>query len=248
MKKENNAIVVTSIIAGTIVLLALLGYLAVSGFSSANTVSGDGVASIKVTPDLVSVYFSVDTNGTTSKIATDSNSEIVDDLITELLKQGFERNQIQTISFNVYPDYVWNGQTRTSNGFKTSHSLRVKMSSEETSQLGDVIDAGVTAGAGVSYINFELSTELQNQYKADALKLAAEDAKIKAGAIAEGLGKRLGRLVSTSESSFNYYPWALYESAGTASTDASSIKSVTANIVPGEQEVSANVRATFKLI
>lgn len=248
MKKENNAVVVTSIIAGTIVLLALFGYLAFSGLSSANTVSGDGVASIKVLPDLISIYFSVETNGTTSKIATDRNAEIVDKLKTALLGKGFEESQIQTVSFNVYPDYVWNGHTQTSNGFKASHSLKIQMSSNDTGKIGDVVDAGVSAGAGVSYINFELSTEKQNEYKAEALKDAAEDAKIKAGAIAEGLGKRLGRLVSTSESSFNYYPWALYESSGGASTDASSIKEATTSITPGEQEVSANVRATFKLI
>lgn len=248
MKKENNAIVVTSIIAGTIMLLALFGYLAFSGLSSANTVSGDGTATVKVTPDLVSVYFSVDTNGTTSKIATDKNSEIVDKLITELIKQGFERSQIQTINFNIVPDSIWNGRTQTDNGFRAVHSLKVQMSSNDTGKIGDVVDAGVSAGAGISYINFELSTELQNTYKAEALKLAAEDAKIKAGAIAEGLGKSLGRLVSTSESSFNYYPWALYESSGSASTDASSVKAATTSITPGEQEVSANVKATFKLI
>ena len=66
--------------------------------------------------------------------------------------------------------------------------------------------------------------------------------------IAEVLGKTLGRLVSTSESSFNYYPWRMYESAGGVATmDASSVKAATMNIVPGEQDVTANVRATFKI-
>lgn len=247
MKKENNAIVMTSIIAGTIVLLALLGFYAFGG-SFGNTISGDGVATVKVTPDLVTVYFNVETNGTTSKIASDKNAEIVDDLILNLLSQGFERDQIQTTGFNIYPDTIWDGEKSVNNGYKAVHSLKVQMSSNDTGKIGDVVDAGVEAGAGVSYINFELSTELQNQYKAEALELAAEDARVKAQAVADGLGKRLGRLVSASESSFNYYPWALYESAGAASMDASSIKAATTNIVPGEQEISANVRATFKLI
>jgi uncharacterized protein YggE len=28
-------------------------------------------------------------------------------LISEMKKLGFERNEIQTINFNVYEDYVW---------------------------------------------------------------------------------------------------------------------------------------------
>ncbi len=54
--------------------------------------------------------------------------------------------------------------------------------------------------------------------------------------------------VSIAESSFNYYPWALYESGGVASMDASIVKAAATNIVPSEQEVSASVTATYKLI
>lgn len=248
MAKMDKSVQKTLIIMAGIVAIGLIGFLIYSNLSLVNTVTGDGLAVVKAVPDLISVYFSVDTTGTTSKIATDKNSEIVDKLITELIKQGFDRDQIQTTGFNVYPDYDWINGQQVSKGFKATHSITVQMSSNESEKIGDVIDAGVSAGAGISYINFELSQEKQNEYKAQALKQAAEDAKIKAQSIAEGLGKTLGRLVSTSESSFNYYPWRLYESAGGVATkDASEAKAATTNIVPGEQEVSANVRATFKL-
>lgn len=239
----------TIVIMIGLVAIGLLGFLIYSNLAPINVVTGDGLASIKAVPDLISVYFSVDTTGTTSAIATEKNTEIVDELVTELIKQGFERSEIQTTGFNVYPDYDYSSSGNpTLKGYRATHSITVKMSSSDTNKIGDVVDAGVSAGAGISYINFELSQEKQNQYKAQALKEAAEDARLKASSIAEGLGKKLGKLVSTSESSFNYYPWNVYEArGGVASMDASAVKAETMNIVPGEQDVTANVRATFKI-
>ncbi len=247
--KMDKSVQKTVVIMVGIIAIVLLGFLIYTNLAPVNTVTGDGMATIKAVPDLISVYFSVDTTGTTSKIATDKNTEIVDNLITELIKQGFERSEIQTTGFNVYPDYDYSSMGNpVLKGYKATHSITVQMPSSDSDKIGDVVDAGVTAGAGISYINFELSQEKQNEYKALALKQAAEDARIKAGAIAEGLGKTLGRLVSTSESSFNYYPWRLYGAeGGVATMDASSVKSATMNIVPGEQDVTANVRATFKI-
>ncbi|MDP2628292.1 MAG: SIMPL domain-containing protein [Nanoarchaeota archaeon] len=241
--KISNSVLITLIIVVGIIFVSYIGINSVNPTS--NTVTGQGTATINVVPDLVAVYFAVQTNGDTSQEATDENSEIVDNLITELLKQGFSREDIETTGFNVYPDYSWNNGVQKLNGYSATHNVRVKLSASETGKIGNVIDAGVGAGAGISYINFELSQEKQNEYKAEALKLAAEDAKLKAEAIAEGLGKDLGKLVSTSSSDFDYYPWMLYESAG--AMDASEAKAATTNIQPGEQEISARVTAVFKL-
>ena len=90
-----------------------------------------------------------------------------------------------------------------------------------------------------------MSTAKQNEYKAQALKEASEDAKIKAEAIASGLGKTVGKLVSVSSNEFNYQPWPLYNSmAGSTAADA---KVATTNIQPGQQDVSASVTVVYAL-
>lgn len=248
MTKMNKSVQMTLIVVAGVIALSIIGIIAFSNFSSANTVTGNGQATIKTMPDLIGVYFSVQTEGNTSKEATDANSEIVDELITELIKQGFERSQIQTSGFSVYPNYEWSNGKRIEKGYMAIHSIKIELSTSDTGKIGDVIDTGVNAGAGISYISFELSQEKQNQYKAEALKQAAEDAKIKAEAIADGLGKRLGRLVSTSDNNFYYYPWRLYEAQGGVTMDASEAKQATTNIQPGDQEIYASVTAVFKLI
>ena len=244
--KIDKSVQITLIVVVCVLILSLLVFSNMPG-TSAKTVTGNGQATIKVMPDLVRVHFNVETRGETSKEATENNSLIVDKLITELVKNGFERKQIETTNFNVYPDYIWDEGKREDNGYVATHSVRVEISAGSIEKIGEVVDSGVNAGAGVSYISFELSQELQNKYKAEALKLAAEDAKIKAEAIAGGLGQKIGKLVSTSGNDFNYHPWRVYESAGASTMDAALVKSEATNIQPGEQEVSASVTAVFKL-
>lgn len=237
----------TLIIMAGILIIAIL---IVTSFNSivpqTNTVAGNGQATIKVIPDLVGIYFNIETIKETSKDATDENSKIVDELTEQLTDKGFTKEQIQTTGFNVFPEYNWINGKRIEKGFRATHSIKIEMPTENSEKIGEVIDAGVSAGAGISFINFELSKELENEYKTQALTLAAEDARLKAQAIAQGLGKNLGKLISTSDSGFNYMPFRVFEAEG-SSMDASLAKESTTSITPSEQEIFANVKAVYKL-
>ena len=231
-------------------LIALIVVMAIFQFSpgQSNTISSNGVSEISAIPDKVSLNFNVETKGATSKEANDKNAEIVDELITALVKEGFERADIQTTGFSIYEDIQWTQSGQKSLGWKATHSVIVKMSTTQTDKIGEAIDAGINANATLSYINFELSQELENQYKAEAIKLAAEDARLKAESMASGLDKKLGKLVSVSDSSFDYYPWRVYdyaEGAG-AGENADMAKSAT-SIQPSEQTITAQVSVTYKI-
>jgi len=244
MKLDKSVQITGLIILGVIILFVLFQ----NSFSSeTNTVTGNGQATIQVDPNLVTVYFNAETKAETSQEATEANIEITEKLKTNILNLGFKENDIQTINFNVYPDYEWLYDKRQDNGYVATHMIRIEMSTEDTSKIGRVIDAGVGAGAGISYINFELSPEEEKQYKAQALELASEDARLKAGSIASGLGKKLGRLVSVSESNAYYTPMRVYETAGDQGDWVGEAKEAVNNIQPSEQEITANVYAVFKL-
>lgn len=242
-----KSVKITLIISGVILVLALMLMI---GFNSlmpdTNTISVTGLAKVATIPDLVTVNFIAETSGQTSQEATQKNSEVIDELITSLVKEGFERKDIQTQNFNVYPDYKWINNQRIENGYKATHQIRVELSTDRSDLIGDVIDAGVAAGAGVSYINFELTQEKQNTLKAEAMKLAAQDAKIKAEAVAEGLGKKTGKIVSLSVDDFGYRPWSVY-SGNAMLESAAEAKVATTNIAPSEQEIQASVRAVYKI-
>ena len=243
-----KSVQITSIIVAGIVIVAILAFVALNQIapSQSNTISVNGQATVDATPDLVTVYFNVETKDADMDDARDENAEIVEDLKVALIMLGLEKKQIETQSFSVNPYYNWNSGSRTQNGYIAQHSIRVELPVEQSDLVNDIIDAGVDAGAAISYINFELSQELQNALKAEAMKLAAQDAKIKAESVAEGFEKKLGKLISTSVDDFGYRPWGIFE-ASAGGADMEIAKAATTDIQPSEQKISARVTAVYKL-
>lgn len=251
MKKENNAIVVTSIISGVILIIAILALTTFSSsVNSGNSVTVQGIANVKATPDLLTIYFSIETLGDTASEASDANNVILTKLENAIVAQGFEKSDLKTQSFNVYPNTYWDGTKTKTEGYKATHSLKIELSSEQFDKISEVVDAGVDSGAGISYINFELTQESQNAYKAQALELASKDAKIKAEAVALGFNKNVGRLISVQVNDFGYYPWNLYTAkseGGVSADDVASARETAMNLTPSEQDISATISATYKI-
>ncbi|MDP3966433.1 MAG: SIMPL domain-containing protein [archaeon] len=248
MKKENNGVAVASIIAGAIIVVALLVLVFAGNFGISNkdTVTVQGMSTVKVLPDIVSVHFTIETTGETSAEANEKNQEIYNDLLVALVLEGFSESEIGTEYFNIYPKtYYENGQTNR-DGFTAVHSVKVEFSANESRKLASVVDSGIESGAGISYINFELSQSLQNEYKGKALELASADAKVKAESVAKGFGKDVGRLVSVSVDNYGYYPWVMYSAEDSGS--AASAKVAAQSIRPTTQDVTASVSATYKLV
>ncbi|MEK6898308.1 MAG: SIMPL domain-containing protein [Nanoarchaeota archaeon] len=245
MKKQTDkSVLITLIIVGGVILLALLGIGFLNSLNPSNTISSNGLATIKVVPNLAGIYFNVQTYGETSSEARDRNSEIVEKMKNSLIANGFEESEIQTQGFSIYPEYDYSNGENKIKRYAATHSIKIELSTEDSEKIGKAIDFGVDAGAGISYINFELSQEMQNQYKAQAIKMATEDAKIKAEALAEGAGYNLGKLVSISTSDFGYTPWMIF--SATTGMETTEAKAAT-DIQPGEQEVSAQVTAVFRM-
>lgn len=241
--KIDKSLIITVVIVAAVLLG--VNMILTSLNPNTDTVNVQGNARISVVPDLVSVNFAVETKGKTSIEAKDANSKILNQLIQNLENEGFDRSEIETMNFNIYQDYTWNNGERKENGFKATHSVRVEVDAEDTQLLSKVVDRGVDAGAMVNNINFELTIAKQNEAKAQALKLAAQDAKLKAESLAAGFDKKLGKLVSTSTNDFGYRPWNVY-SAG-AKMDMAVVEEAVSNIQPTEQDVSVTVSAVYKI-
>ncbi len=245
----DNSIKVALIISAAVILVALIGFFAYTSTETTDTINVQGLAEIKATPDLVTVYFRAETKADTAVEAKDENTVTTEKIKDNLIAIGFEEKEIITEGFNVYQEYDWEDGKRTEKGFVATHNMKVELKEEKFDLSGDVIDSVVDAGALLNYINFELSLDQQNIYKAAALRLATVDAKIKAEAIAEGLDKKLGKLVSASDSSFGYSPWPLFEARSEAlgSGEIAVAKQAVTEIQPGEQTISARISAVYKI-
>jgi uncharacterized protein len=243
--KIQKSVQIALIISVAAIILAsmIIGFFVANSLTNTIAVNGEGIK--KVMPDLVSIYFNIETKGDTSKEADDANSVVSNKLTDYVMALGFKEEDLGTESYNIYPDYDYT--TGKNRGYRAVHTLKISFSSSKKDKITSVIDAGTNAGAGISYINFELSPELTQQYKSEAIKAASEDAKVKAESIASGFSKNLGRLVSVSLDSFNYYPFRVYDSTASSAPSAESAKTAVAGITPSQQDVTAYVKAVYKL-
>jgi uncharacterized protein YggE len=248
MSSDNSVKITAMIIIGVLIVFLAGAYIYSESSPAKETIQSTGYSTIKVVPDTVSIYFNVQTNGTTAKEAKDANEVIVDAMTSVLIEKGIEKNKIETMNLNVYEDFDWTYSSyspkKISKGFVATHSIRVVLPTNSSDKIGDVLDGGIDSGAMLSYINFELSQPLENQYKAQALKLAAEDAKVKAESTASGVGAKLGKVVSVSTSDFRYTPWMAYDNSGGAMVKAEEVSS---SIQPSEHEINAQVTVVYKL-
>ncbi len=237
---EKNIVAVVLVVA----LLAIGAYLVVNTDTGGNVVSVSGVSEITTKPDFVSLYLNVETLDNSAQISEEENSQITEEIMSSLTKLGFAKDEIETISFNVYPEYEYNQNGRIFKGYKTIHMMKVSV--EETDFVGVVIDKVSDAGALVNSVQFEITKEHENELKAEALELATKDAKNKAEAIARGSGGKLGKLVSVNTNDYGYYPYVAYMAGDSAGSVAEAKSSVT-QISTRELTVSANVQASYKI-
>ena len=108
---DKKILITGMIIVGAIIVALILS----NGFNSGsteNTISSTGQSTIKVMPDLVNVYFNVQTTALTAKEATDKNTEIVGKMKKSLMDLGFNGDGIKTEGFHVYPNYDWRSSTQ----------------------------------------------------------------------------------------------------------------------------------------
>ncbi|MEK6842319.1 MAG: SIMPL domain-containing protein [Nanoarchaeota archaeon] len=242
--KIDNSVLITLIIVSGVLILGAMVFMFVNYTVYAKTVSSNGMATIKVFPDLVGIYFNIQNIGMTSSEASEKNSEIYDKMKNFLLILGIDKDNIQTESFSVYPEYDWSTGQQKINKYIATHSVKVEILIDDKEKISDVLDAGINAGAGISYINYELTDENQNKYKVEAIKLATEDARTKAEALALGSGGKLGSLVSVSTSDFGYVPWIAFAESDIAKVD---IREIETRITPSDQEISSTVTAVFRI-
>lgn len=236
----------TPIIVTIIIVLALGGISAfyfMNQNNTSRTVSATGTAQMSVMPDEAIVYLLIETRNASADAARNMNSEVSSKVLGALYKIGINKSDIETQNYNIYPEYNWSSGSQEIVGYVASNNIQV--SSKDFNNVGKIVDASVKAGALVSYINFDLSMAKQNEYKKLVLANASNDAKAKAEAIAEGLGAKLGSLVSVSSSDYNYYPYPLYRSDMAAGV--SSLEKATTDISPQKLDVTGTVTVSYSI-
>jgi hypothetical protein len=202
--------------------------------TTAASVTATGTATIYVQPDQAQLTVSVTTQGPTASAAGQQNANVtvaVTKAITSVLGTN---GSIQTVSYSVYPQYGIGAQSSAIVGYFATNSFQVTMTN--LTLIGSIIDAANQAGAtGVG----SLTLSLQNPEPSlqQALTAASKQALANAGAIALGLGRAVGAVLSAQQSSA-FTPVAV---VGTAAAPGAT------SVQPGPVSVSATVTVTMQL-
>lgn len=236
-----------AVLVAIVIALAVVGAAFIMNSSvltgEKKTITIDGSYTQTVAPDKVEVTFSVVTNASTASDAQAQNTDITDAVMAALKAKGFAESDIETVYYNVYPQYDWSSGSQKITGYQATH--QIKVTSNNISDAGMIVDTAINGGANeVDYIDFGLKQATEQTVRKDALSNAAQNARDKAEGIAAGLGMSIKGIVSVSEGNIYYPPYRLDYTV--ASAEASGTGK-TVQITPGNVDVSASVSVTFEL-
>ena len=147
-----------------------------------------GVGNLSVAPDTAQIQLEVRTENKQLNQAQKENAYEMNQVIDSLLKLGIAKEDIQTVSYNITPQYDYIDGKQVFRGYEVTNAINVKIA--DIDQVGNVIDVAVQNGAnGVSTIRFTVEDEQTDYQK--ALSLALNDALLKAQTIAETMQVQL---------------------------------------------------------
>lgn len=213
--------------------------------SREKTVSATGSATISVLPDLVTVQFGVDTESKTAQDAINSNSQLMNTVVTAIQNAGVSKDEISTAGFSIYPVYndsIPDPKTgihqSVLSGYRASNTLYVKTT--KLSSAGNIVDTAVAAGANrVDNISFSLSPDKQQSIQDDLLGKAVLNAKDRAQKALAPLNQKIIGVKMVSLSDFSTPPPIYYGGMSTGVMEKST------PVFSTNQEVSVTVNVLF---
>jgi uncharacterized protein YggE len=229
-------IVVLVAVGAAVVALVGVGRPELAG-GAAKPVGGitvTGTGTVKTVPDEAEFSLGVQTQGSSAREALAGNSEKMSRVLAALSSAGVAKDDVKTQDISVSPSYADKGQI---SGYSARNSVSVRI--RDLSKAGVVLDAASNAGANEVY-GPSLSRSNQEELQAKALRSAVDNARAKAGALADAAGVRLGTVTAITEG-FNGGPEPVWQTFAGRSADKA------APMTPGTQDVQATVTVTFAI-
>jgi len=236
--------VILILVIGLVGTTFLLNFNKEKNPSNERTITATGTSESTIKPDKVEVYVKVYTQGDSADQVKDNNTKISNSIIAALKKEGLTDSDIETTQYYLNPRQRYDEKTNTyvQDGFELYNGLKV--SSSNLDLAGKIIDVSVNAGAtGIDSVQFTLSKNKEEEARTEALKMASQNARKKAEAVAEGLNVKLGEIQSISESNFNIFPY-IYAKEDIAISSGAALPP---QINPQNLQISATVSVIYKL-
>lgn len=213
------------------------------GIQGQSGISVSGEGSIDLVPDLALLNVGVETVAESVSQARDEAAQAMDAIIAAVKAHGLEDRDIQTRSFDIWPQYDYQNNTRTLIGYTVNSSATVKI--RDIDNVGAIIDDVADAGGNATRIDgVRFTVEDPKPHMADLREDAFQDAMSKAEHLANLAGVELGPLTFVTESSgVPVARGVAFETAALAAPPAAPSTSISG----GELRISMHVQAVFDI-
>ena len=181
--------------------LVLIGFLSLTAPAVAQTgqpgvdgpavvTSGEGI--VKRAPDRAWLQITAESRARNPRDAQKTNSDVMSVVLQKLRGAGLAADALQTRGYDLQPEFDYNNGRQTLKGYVARNSLEVRV--DELARLGEILDLAVTFGATtVGNVRFDLKD--RDGAEREALRLAVQDARHRADAVAAGASMKVDRIL-----------------------------------------------------
>lgn len=211
--------------------------------NEATGISVAGVGRVNVVPDIALLNLGVEVTRPTVAEARGEAASAMDAVEASLIENGVAEADIQTMFFNIYPQYFYSeNEPPRITGFVVSNQVEVKVRNIDT--VTTVLDSAIDAGGdNVRVNNISFTVDQPEQYLDQAREQAVNDARTRAEQLATLAGVELGNIRAISESFGGGIqppiPMMERSVAQTGGSDSS--------LNPGETRITLTVSVTFNV-
>ncbi len=195
-----------------------------------------GTGTVQVSPDTALVQLGVMSTGPTAQSAIMRNDTLMARVEKAIERLGLPGSDLETMSYNLYPQYGYGKSPSAITGYNASDTLQVTIT--DLKLVGQVLSVAVGSGAN-SVQNVQYEALNQNRALVQAEAEAIAQAKAQAVAAASAMGRSLGVILSIQEevpSAQGPFPY----NAQTSFAQASPVS-------PGSQPVSVTVTVAWSV-
>ena len=208
--------------------------------SGVRTLMVTGIGKITTIPDVAYITIGVHTEGKVVAEALQSNTAQAVKVAEALKGLGVDTKDIQTTSFNIYPQQTYNQQGQLE-GTQYIVDNSVYVTVHDLSKVGDILSAVVSSGANnINGIQYDIADK--DKALTEARNLAVQNALLQATDLAKAAGVNLGPVETIN--AINNIPVPIYEAKGSVA-----MASANANVPvsAGQLTITVQVTATYEI-
>ncbi len=225
-------------------------------YAGPTTVSVTGVGEVFAKPDIATFTFSVEAKETDASATQNKAAETMNAVLAYLKEVGVDEKDVKTEYYNLTPRYEypetictqWGCPPQNDEpkliGYQVSQSVSVKV--RDTAKSGEIISGvGGKGATNVSSLSFTIDDE--EALKAEARKLAIEDAEKQADELASNLKVEIVRMNGYWEEQSSPSYFGMGGGMEYARDMAMSVEKATPELPTGENTITVRVNVSYEI-